>query len=197
MSASLTSLSYAPAGAAILGSVRARFIARRSACLPFGLLLESEVNLALWQQDALKGVPLARGPLSISEHHRLSFRCFRWPDAQRFRHDCRDDRLSGRQIIPFELVNHRNHGCWQPDFEGAQTILTAFASLFRFPVLRHICASLSGAGCMPVTSHAVRHAARARSAAQGSSVGMFKTAAVMPAFERHMGSGHRTGTDIR
>ena len=73
MSASLTSLSYAPAGAAIPGSVRARFIARRSACLPFGLLLESEVNLALWQQDALKGVPLARGPLSISEHHRLSF----------------------------------------------------------------------------------------------------------------------------
>ena len=73
MSASLTSLSYAPVGAAIPGSVRARFIARRSACLPFGLLLESEVNMALWQQGALKGVPLARGPLSISEHHRLSF----------------------------------------------------------------------------------------------------------------------------
>ena len=65
MSASLTSLSYAPAGAAIPGSVRARFIARRSACLPFGLLLESEVNLALWQQDALKGVPLARGPFQF------------------------------------------------------------------------------------------------------------------------------------
>lgn len=45
---------------------------------------------------------------------------------------------------------------------------------------------LRGAGRLPVTSYAVRQAARARFAVQGSSVRMFKTAAVMPAFKRHV-----------